>query len=186
MKRSVFISFGAAFKLHIRSRDIHGCTIACSRIPSSTFGHHAMPSHAHPRRRNRATTSECRTTSLELTHRAVLRALAAKRDESETPVYFCPKLENVIFHAPDLKTEIADWVELVASRRGSTQGSAAFLKAVEIRLPDPGSFVERTCVLSEHSEIYAELIQRGVCSHGVKILFEKVVRSCVCVVTRRK
>ncbi|MEJ1862584.1 hypothetical protein, partial [Escherichia coli] len=91
------------------------------------------------------------------------------------PIFGCPKLENLIVHAPDLKTEIGEWAELFASRRGSLQGAPTFLKAAQIRLPDPG-YAEQVTVLSKYLGVYSELTRRGLSIHGIEFLLEEDVR----------
>jgi hypothetical protein len=113
--------------------------------------------------------------ALSMAHRAALGALTLKLGEAGTPILVCPKLENIIIHAPNFSTEVGEWVELLASRRGSIHGAVAFIKTVEIRLPDPG-YAEQDTVLAEHSEIHDELTRRGVSIHGIKVLVEKHAR----------
>jgi hypothetical protein len=110
--------------------------------------------------------------ALSVAHRAALGALTLKLDEAGTPVLVCPKLENIIIYAPNSSTEVGEWVELLTSRRGSIHGVVAFIKTVEIHLPDPG-YAEQDTVLAKHSEIYNELTRRGVSIHGIKVLVEK-------------
>ncbi|TEB24643.1 hypothetical protein FA13DRAFT_1777734 [Coprinellus micaceus] len=113
--------------------------------------------------------------ALSMAHRAALGALTLKLGEAGTPVLVCPKLENIIIHSPNFSTEVGEWVELLASRRGSIRGAVAFIKTVEIRLPDPG-YAEQDTVLAKHSEIYDGLTMRGVSIHGIKVLVEKHAR----------
>jgi hypothetical protein len=113
--------------------------------------------------------------ALSIGHRTILGALTVERNDAGTPIFRCPKLEILIVHAPDLKTEIGEWAELFASRRGSLQGAPTFLKAAQIRLPDPG-YAEQVTVLSKYSGVYGELARRGVSTHGIEFLLEKDVR----------
>jgi hypothetical protein len=108
-------------------------------------------------------------------HRYALDALTVKQGDSGAFTPVCPKLENIIVHAPDMKTRIGKWCEFLASRRRSMEGAAAFLKTAEIRLPDPVYCVEQIAVLTKHLEVHDGLAKRGISFHGIKFLIEKDV-----------
>ncbi|TEB18621.1 hypothetical protein FA13DRAFT_1745471 [Coprinellus micaceus] len=105
-------------------------------------------------------------------HQYALYVLTVKQDDSGAFRPVCPKLENIIVHAPDVNTEVEEWAEFLASRRRSMEGAAAFLKSAEIRLPPPGPG-ESVVAPSMHDRVCDELAKRGVKIQGIKFLVEE-------------
>ena len=114
---------------------------------------------------------------LSSVHHSALGALTKEKQDGPLPQRnVCPKLENLTIHAPSLQTtKSGEWVELIASRRGNTRGAVAFLKAVEICLPDLGSG-EQESVLSRDFEVFGELARRDVRTDGIEFCVEKDYR----------